>query len=53
MTDKPLSKKFIARVVSRMARNLRRVMTVCFIVAVIASVWALTRPPRWGPGRRP
>ncbi len=48
MTEKPLSSKFLARVVSRTARNLRRVMTVCLIVAVIASVWALTRPPRWG-----
>lgn len=47
MTEKPLSEKFIGRVLKRVAQNLRIILIVCLVVAVFGSVWALTRTPRW------
>lgn len=48
MTERKFSEKFAGRVVYRLADNLRKVMIICFTVAVLASAWALTRPQRWG-----
>jgi capsule polysaccharide export protein KpsE/RkpR len=48
MAEKPLGDKFIAIAVRQIALNVRRIVVLCFIVAVISSVWALTRTPRWG-----
>ncbi|PIE52652.1 hypothetical protein CSA37_05320 [Candidatus Fermentibacteria bacterium] len=46
--SKPFQHKFSGRIITRTAENLRRIMIVCFITAVLSSVWALTRTPRWG-----
>ncbi|HOP26092.1 MAG TPA: hypothetical protein PLM22_05350 [Candidatus Sabulitectum sp.] len=47
MAEKPISEKFTGKVLQRVARNLRRIVIVCLLVAVFSSVWALTRAPRW------
>ncbi len=47
MADKALSEKFTGKVVRQVALNARRIIVLCFIVAVLSSAWALTRTPRW------
>lgn len=47
MTEIPISEKYTGRVLKRVAKNLRKIVAVCLVVAVFASVWALTRTPRW------
>jgi len=47
MTDKKLSERFSGRVLRGVVQNFRRIVAVCFIAAVLSSVWALTRAPRW------
>ena len=47
MTEKALSEKFTGNVIRQVALNARRIVVLCFIVAVLSSAWALTRAPRW------
>ncbi|MCD4706333.1 MAG: hypothetical protein K8S62_01190 [Candidatus Sabulitectum sp.] len=47
MADKALSEKFTGKVVRQVAMNARRIIVLCFIVAVLSSAWALTRASRW------
>ena len=48
MTDKVLTEKFTGKVIRQIALNARRIVILCFVVAVLSSAWALTRAPRWG-----
>jgi len=48
MAEKSLSEKFTGKVVRQIALNAKRIIILCFIVATLSSVWALTRTPRWG-----
>ncbi|RKZ05130.1 hypothetical protein DRQ21_00395 [Candidatus Fermentibacteria bacterium] len=47
MSDKTVSEKFTGRVVKQVAASARSIVVLCFVVAVLSSVWALTRTPRW------
>jgi len=47
MAEKTLSEKYTGRVLKRVAQNLRRIVVICLTVAVLGSVWTLTRSPRW------
>ncbi len=47
MAEKALSEKFTGVVIRQVALNARRIVVLCFIVAVLSSAWALTRAPRW------
>ena len=47
MADKALSEKFTSKVIRQIALNSRRIIILCFVVAVLSSSWALTRTPRW------
>ncbi len=42
-----IADSFAGRWISTIARNLRRVVVLCLIVAVASAVWALTREKRW------
>ncbi len=47
MADITLSEKFISRVIKQIVLNAKRIVVLCFLVAVFSSVWALTRTARW------
>lgn len=47
MSNTAISDKFILKVIKQVALNLKKIVILCFLIAVFSSVWALTRTPRW------